>query len=187
MNAKLKKLAYAATALAIGFGTFYNNDGVPLIYNKHNEKTNGLSLGIENTGTNEFTGAYIGSINEINEKLNGLSIGLLNKTYGELNGVSIGLVGNVSMGDKNQRNITRGLELGFIANLPEASTSNEFAQTVQGIQASVFANSAKAGSKGLQIGFYNQVVDNEGKAISVGYIFNWMNGYKPKPSNEVKN
>ena len=186
-----KKIAYATAALAIGFGTFYRNAGVPLLVNGHERNNAGIALGCANANETNitFNGVYAGLININAGTLNGLNIGFSSVNYGTLNGASIGVVSPGVESNMTER-ITRGLELNLVMNnLP---ADENFPSTIYGVQASLLGNTARAGSRGLQIGIWNRIQDNEGNIISSGPFLHIMNGYKPKSNStnqtsEVKN
>lgn len=154
MNWK-KGLVYTALAIATGYGTFRDNQGLAPLFNEYDTK-------------NSAGGIRIGIINRNSGTFKGLSIGIENDTVpinsSKIKGIELAVIGN---------------EIEGLWDSPETLKKESI---IYGLQASLLVNRATAGSRGLQVGLYNLVTDKNGRTVHWNPIFNVMNGYEPEGS-----
>jgi hypothetical protein len=150
MNWK-KAITYGALAIATGYGTFRDNEGIAPLGNIYiNKRNNG--------------GIRIGVINENGGTFNGLCLGVANGSTRTVDpvtrGIELALISNGGDG------------------MLESKFDNNYVQKIYGLQVSLLVNRARSSSKGLQVGLVNLVIDEQGRTVNWNPIFNVMSGYK---------
>jgi hypothetical protein len=137
-----KTVSIGALLFLAHCGTFRNNSGIPLIYNKITKDSSGICVGLYNEIPEGITysGEIFGIYNSNKGKILGGQIAvLLNVNSGEIYGNNLALVSNASVGNYS---VVEGLEASIVGNMPHNSDVDSWSETV-GVQFGIFNYTTK--------------------------------------------